>query len=247
MYCLIKKIYRRFLYYTGPFKTWNEAKKLSHGYHHKEIFNKTKKAAIEILKKNYGYERDSVIFYDNNYNKYLVSKINSLKKKTVNILDYGGSLGSIYFQNKKKINKKIVWSIIDLKKIIQEGKKNFESRDLKFFFSLENYQKKILPDILILSSSLQYLKNYNAILSRLVSLRPKYIFILKTPFSEKKQNQIFIQKIPKNIYNSSCPFWRLDLGALFKLLSNKYKLLKITKVKPEVFGIQYLDLAFKKK
>ncbi len=230
----------------GPFKTWNEAKKLSHGYHHKDIFIKTKKAALEILKKNYGYERDSVIFYDNNYNKYLVSKINSLKKKVVNILDYGGSLGSLYFQNKKKINKKIVWSIVDLKKIIQEGKRNFESRDLKFFFNLESYQKKILPDILILSSSLQYLKNYHDILSRLVSLKPKYIFILKTPFSEKGQNQIFIQKIPSNIYNSSYPFWRLDLGVLFKLLSNKYKLLKITKVKPEVFGIQYLDLVFKK-
>ena len=61
MYCLIKKIYRRFLYYKGPYKTWHEAKKLSHGYHHKDIFDKTKKAALEILKKNYGCERDYAI------------------------------------------------------------------------------------------------------------------------------------------------------------------------------------------
>lgn len=247
MYCLIKKIYRRFLYYRGPYKTWDEAKKMSHGYNHKVIFNKTKKAALMILKKNYGYERDSKIFYDNNYNKYLVSKINFVKKKTVNILDYGGSLGSIYFQNKKKINKEIVWSIIDLKKIVQEGKKNFESRNLKFFYNLKHYKKKMLPDILILSSSLQYLKNWHNILSQLVALKPKYIFILKTSFSEKKQNQIFIQKIPSSIYKSSYPFWGLDLGVILKILSNKYRLLKITKLKPEVFGIQYLDLVLKKK
>ena len=73
----------------------------------KRFFKKLKKSALFIKKNKKGYERDSHISYESDYDQYIL-KIFDLYSdqinKKINILDFGGSIGSLYFKYKK--NKK---------------------------------------------------------------------------------------------------------------------------------------------
>ena len=54
-------------------------------------------------------------FLKKKYNRQIVEALILTKKNKneINICDYGGSLGSLYFQNKDALKMKIKWSVID--------------------------------------------------------------------------------------------------------------------------------------
>ena len=250
MFEIIKKFIRKKDLYEGPYDNWNKALNKSIGYKHEVIFNKIKYSATKVQKTGKGYERDSVIFYDKKYDQNFIKILKNISKKKnfLSILDFGGSLGSLYFKYKSKINNKFVWSIIEQKKFVDEGKKNFETNELKFFYDIKRFKKIYKLDILILSSSIQYISNYQKILKELIALNPKYILLLKTPFNYKNQNnEIYIQNVPKKIYKASYPTWVFSYKNFFKHFKENFILINKEKCKPDLFQIEYLNLYFQNK
>lgn len=250
MISLIKKILRKKKYFSGPYKNWEIAQSKSSGYDSNEIFEKVKISANKIKKNEKGYERDSIILLDEEYDQNILSIFNNFltkKDKVLNILDFGGSIGSLYFKYKKKINLKFNWSIIDQKNFVNEGIKNFENNELNFFYNIEDYASKHNVDVVLLSSSLQYLKNYREIILKLIDLNPKYIIILKTPFSTKKINEIFVQKPLKHIYKSTYPSWIFSYDYILNIMEKNFTLENKILTKPEFFQLSYYDLFFKNK
>ena len=246
----ILKILRKKKYFSGPYKEWSVASKNSTGYNSDEIFNKVKSSLLLIKKIKKGYERDSVIIFEEDHDNELLDLINSLSNKEntkINILDFGGSLGSLYFRHKKYIKHVFCWSIIEQPKYVEEGISNFQNSELKFFYNIKALNENYKPDILIISSVLQYIENYREILDDLIKLNPKYILILKTPLNNKPNNEIYIQKPAKHIYKSNYPSWVFSNDNVLKIIEKKYKLIKKKLNKPEVYGIDYLDLYFKNK
>ena len=247
---LIKKIIRKRRFYSGPYHNWDLAIASSTGYDSDEIFNKIKSSATKVKNSSDGYERDSIIFYDKNYDQNLIKIFDNLdknEKKMINILDFGGSLGSLYFKYKNKINKKFIWSIIEQKKFAEEGILNFQSQQLRFFYNLADYKNFFRADLLILSSSLQYLKNYKQVLNELIKLDPKYIVILKTPFSFRLDDEIYIQKVSKNIYNASYPTWIFNYHNFINNFRTNFELISKFSCEPFVYNIEYLIIFLKNK
>ena len=104
----------------------------------------------------------------------------NLKKKKINILDFGSGDHEIFFQLKntikkdKKINlyskevKEVEKLYINMKKNYLKNTKNiqlFIGRDLKRY------------DIVHLSDCLQYIKNWKKFLKEIINKKPKYIFL----------------------------------------------------------------------
>lgn len=250
MIIFLKKLFRKIKYFSGPYKNWETADNKSTGYDSDEIFFKTKKSAEIVQRTQKGYERDSLIYYDEDFDDTFLLNIESYKKqkdKTLNILDFGGSLGSLYFKYKKKLKNNCNWSIIDQKKIVEEGIKNFENKELKFFYSVNDYKNLFKPDIVLISSSLQYLRNYKEVLNDLISLDPKYIIFFKTPFSHKSFDEIYIQKPLKHIYNSTYPSWIFSYDLFINIFEQNFELQKKKLTKPEFFQLSYMNLYFKNK
>ena len=100
---------------------------------------------------------------------------------------------------------------------LKNEKKLFYLSDFK---SLKN--KKI--DIVILSSSIQYVKDYKSTLKKIKKLKPSYIVFLKTPLHRWLFNFLFVQKIPQNMYEGSYPSWVFTIKSLNKILFPNYKL-----------------------
>jgi len=56
------------------------------------------------------------------------------------VLDFGGSLGSTYFQNRKFLDslKDVVWCVVEQKHFVDVGKVDFEDSRLKFYYDIES-------------------------------------------------------------------------------------------------------------
>jgi putative methyltransferase (TIGR04325 family) len=199
----------------GEYSSWKQALNYSAGYNANIIFSNSKKSFLKVLNNKAEYERDSVLFYKENINYSLIKildEISSRLKKTVNILDFGGSFASIYFQNKKFLNNnKFNWSVVEQKKIVHyvnspkiKNKINIFYGNLNFYLTVKNYLKYHSPDLVLFSGVLQYLSKPFDILNFLISKKIKYFLILRTPF-HRLTEQIKIQIVPKYIYKSSYP------------------------------------------
>lgn len=63
------------------------------------------------------------------------------------------------------------------------------------------------PNLIILSSVLQYLEYPYELIQKLCSLNVDYIIIDRTPVSPNERDILTIQQVPKEIYDASYPSW----------------------------------------
>jgi len=240
-----------FKYYSGPYKTWTIAKKKSAGYHDKTIINKVRASSLVAKNSKSKFEIDSLIFSKPHRNIFFEKLLIDLakKRKKINIIDFGGSLGSTYYRYKDIFNKKkIKWSIIEQKAFVKIGKKEFKDKSLNFYYNLEEAleQKNELIDVFLLSSSLQYINDYKNLINKIKKLNIEYLIILKTPMNLSYKNKIFVEKVPKEIYGTSYSSWIFSKKKLLNSFSN-FNLIHNKIVDPRIFSIYFHDLFFKRK
>lgn len=150
-------------FWYGDFKNWNDALNKCSGYDLLLILEKVKSSSLKVKNKEAVFERDSVLFYKEEFTWPLVTwllKIALEQNNMLNIVDYGGSLGSTYFQNLGILSsiKKLKWNIIEQQHIVKIGREFFEDEFLRFYYSFEEYLSTEHPNVLLLSGVLQYLR-----------------------------------------------------------------------------------------
>ena len=108
------------------------------------IFQKTINSFEKVIKKKAKFERDSILFYENCPDKELISIIKKIyKKKKIIICDFGGSLASLYFQNKDYLDpNKYQWHVLEQKKYVEYANKNININNLKFHTQFDYLLKK---------------------------------------------------------------------------------------------------------
>lgn len=221
---IIRKIKSSKYGWHGDFKSWEEAKKYATGYEAEEIIKKVREATLKVKRGEAIYERDGVIFNEIQYSWPLLAGLMYAAAKSGGVLkvcDFGGSLGSTYFQNKKFLDglKKVSWNIVEQKHFVDVGKVDFENEILKFYYDLESCIKDHNPNVLILSSVLQYLEKPYEMLDKLLNHRYNYVLVDRTPMAKKIS--IKLQIVPPEIYNASYPCWFFNEKE-FKLFWERY-------------------------
>ena len=135
--------------WKGKYKTWEDASKLSSGYDDEVIIKKVRESMMAVKMGLAAYERDSVLFKDAKYNWPLLTALlfSQSKRSHLSVIDFGGSLGSSYYQNKKYLIhlKNLKWGIVEQPNFVKVGKREFENNNLKFFSNIENVIKKLIP------------------------------------------------------------------------------------------------------
>lgn len=231
---LFLDIYRaRLLRYGffGNYLSWQEAKDESGGYDSEVILEKVKKSLLLVKDGKAVYERDSVIF-DKVYMPWpLIAGLLRVASKRGNRLilaDYGGSLGSTYFQCREFLSdlELLSWNIVEQKKFVECGKKHFEDHQLRFFYELNLCVKETDPDILLLSSVLQYLEKPYDFIEYVLSLQIPYILIDRTAFLLHGNDRLTVQKVLPSIYPASYPAWFFNEELFKSKFSGRYELLE---------------------
>ena len=224
----LRKIFHARYGWYGDYSSWEEAKKHCSGYEDEIILKKVKDALLKVKNGEAAYERDGVLFDKIEYSWPLLSGIllaASISKGQLSVLDFGGSLGSTYFQNRKFLNllQNVSWNIIEQPHFVREGQLHFQDERLHFYFyeDIETCIKKEKPTVLILSSVLCYLEKPYEILENLLSYNFPFVIIDRTPFHTKSYDRITIQKVPPWIYKASYPCWIFDKKKFMAFFSEK--------------------------
>jgi len=227
---LFKKRNRRPDYgWFGNYRSWEEATGLSGGYEQGNILEKTKRALLAVKNGEAVYERDSVLFSQSEYPYPLLTFLLNAaqqKKQPVNVLDFGGSLGSTYFQLKEFLSPEICsgWNIVEQDHYIACGKKFFEDDTLKFFYTISDCIGHRPVDFVVLSSVVQYLPDPHQFLDELVSYGFDTILIDRTAFIDEGPDRITIQRVWPSVYEASYPAWFFEQDGFVSHFSKAYSL-----------------------
>jgi putative methyltransferase (TIGR04325 family) len=198
--------------FQGDYHSWSAAKEKSKGYDDGIILEKVRNAVLKVKNGEAAFERDSVAFDVPEYRWPLLSSLlyAANLNQRLHVLDFGGSLGSLYFQHNKWFVglDDFFWGIIEQAHFVELGKSEFSTRDLDFFLNVNEYlEKRQTPDVVVLSSVLQYLEKPFHMLEEMVSFSPGFLLIDRTAFIEKEKDRLTVQHIPASIYKASYPAW----------------------------------------
>jgi putative methyltransferase (TIGR04325 family) len=217
--------------YYGEYSTWEEAIAASTGYDQPSILDKTKEATLMVKRGEAVYERDSVLFDHIEYSLLVVAGLMLAAAKNegqLSVLDFGGSLGSSYFQNRKFLNElpNIEWAIVEQPHYVACGKEFLQDERLRFFNTIEDCVAELKPNVVLLGSVLQYLKNPYQILDELLRVRANFLIIDRTPFSKLESDRIIIQQVPSSIYKASYPLWIFSRKGFDEKMGRQWQLIE---------------------
>lgn len=198
--------------FIGDFESWKKAQLHATGYDHDLIFERVKKATQKVVSGEAIFERDSVCFYETAYRWPLLACllfIANRQNNRLNIVDFGGALGSLYFQHKAFLTplQELNWSIVEQSHYVEYGKKQLQNQHLSFHLTLMESLEASQADTVLLSSVLPYIEKPQCLLKEIAKLGFKYILIDRTPFIQSERDRLTVQHVPKSIYKASYPAW----------------------------------------
>lgn len=207
--------------------SWDEVEAMARGYSADAIFNKVKNSLEQVRDRQAVYERDSVIFDEIQYAWPLLACLEKIiiQEGRLDVVDFGGSLGSSYFQNRDFLKPaKINWSVIEQPHFVREGKAHFTDSSLQFFSTIEEALKSNPQNkVLLVSSTIQYLPAPFEALKSWVELPFKYIIFDRTTFYSRPENVITLQKVPPSIYDAEYPAWFLNEEQFLAFFASDYE------------------------
>ena len=218
--------------WSGDYDSWEKAQAASGAYSQRQILEKVLNATLQVKEGKAEYERDSVIFDRIEYSWPLLSFLMWMAAKNkgnLHVIDFGGSLGSSFFQNRKFLKglTRVQWNVVEQASFVECGRENIQDEVLQFFNSIEEcIATKEIPDVLIASCVLPYLQDPNEVINGFLGHQIPYILIDNTPFNLQDRDRICIQKIPSAIYKvSSLPCWLLSYDKIKALVSKQYNII----------------------
>lgn len=195
--------------FSGDYDSWSAAYKECDGYESANILDTVSKAINRVIKGEASWERDGCLFYEPKYVYCLCAAILKCaiqnENKGVRILDIGGALGSTYFQNRNYLKdvKNIEYIVAEQDNFADYGHRNLENEVLKFIRSSERWDEQERVDIVLLSGSLNYIEEYEEIISKINRAEPRYIILDRIMVGSRMR--ICREMVPEYIYKCSYP------------------------------------------
>lgn len=198
--------------FTGSFDSWASASKEATGYDSALILDKTRDALLKVKRGEAAYERDSVLFDKIQHSFPVLAgllRAASADDHRLCVLDFGGALGSSYFQCRSflQVLRQIEWLVVEQPAHVTCGKEHFESEQLHFHPTVEACMASHQPNVLLLSSVLQYVPSPYTLLADLLRHRISHVIIDRTAFLQSDRERLTVQQVPSAIYTASYPAW----------------------------------------
>lgn len=215
--------------FRGDYRNWESALLASNGYAAGNILETTRLAMQKIKRGEATYERDSVIFEKPQTPFPLICGL--LRSAThsngqLNVLDFGGALGSSYFQCRAFLNgiANLRWNVVEQPAHVACGRAEFSDEYLRFYTTVQECLLSEKPNVLLLSSVLQYLKEPYKFLINILEYHIPYVVIDRTAFLDLDRDRLTVQEVPTEIYSASYPAWFLSKKRFLACFEKNYRL-----------------------
>jgi putative methyltransferase (TIGR04325 family) len=222
---------KAFSCYSGAYLSWEDARAATDGYDSPAILEKVVQGARAVRDGRAAYERDSVLFERREYSYPLLAALlraAAAGGNRLSVLDFGGSLGSSYFQCRDFLSVvgELAWNIVEQPQWVAIGRQEFETEQLRFYRSPEECLAAQRINVVLLSSVLPYLEQPYAVLGDLVSRRIPHMVVDRTPVLDDKPDRLTVQHVPAWIYGreASYPAWFFSRRKLVGAIETSYDL-----------------------
>jgi len=216
-------------YFSGNYLSWQDALCISSGYTEESILEKVKVATLKVKLGEAAFERDSVTFDDIQYPFPILVALLQValeNKGHLNVLDFGGALGSSYYQCRNLLLdlQSLHWNIVEQAHFVSCGQQIFADETLKFYYTIDDCLEVESPQVILLSSVIQYLENPYEFIEKIVNYGFMNILIDRTAFTQVGGDLLTLQRVSPAIYSATYPAWFLDIKKFLSLFLNSYNL-----------------------
>jgi len=226
----LRHLLRRGIYFSGKYSDWSSASSNASGYDAEQILERVKQAMLKVSRGEAAFERDSVLFDEVIYSYPVLAGLLRAAAENggrLSVLDFGGALGSSYYQCKKFLSvlPSLQWGVIEQPHFVKCGLEYFKTEQLDFFFTISDGIGKIRPSVALLSSVLQYVPEPYAVLDELMQSEIRYLIIDRTPFGDSDDDIITVQHVSALIYPASYPCRIFSRKIFLEKLKNNFELI----------------------
>jgi putative methyltransferase (TIGR04325 family) len=216
--------------FEADFDTWEETSAQCTGYDANEILAKVLDATLKVKRGEAAFERDSVLFDHIEYAWPVLAGLMWAAARNggrLNVLDYGGALGSSYFQNCKFLRAlpDVRWNVVEQAHYVETGQANIQSEHLRFYETIEGCLRENQPNVVLLSSVLQYLPDPHKIINELIAVKADAVILDRTIVNLSETHKIYIQHVPASIYSATYPCRSLSESLLIKSMESDYQMI----------------------
>ena len=199
--------------FDGNYSTWSTAREDSKGYESAAILARVRNATEAVRRGEAAYERDGVLFREEKVAWPVFGALMAVAAQSggrLDVLDFGGSLGSLYWQHRQLLNRfsDVRWSVVEQAHFAEYGAEHLADDTLRFYSGVDACVAGNAPNAIVLSSVLQYLPEPESILATLSSIDSARILIIdRTPVAPMPESRLVIQHVPPSIYPATYPMW----------------------------------------
>lgn len=217
------------IYYRGQFPDWSSARKAAEGYDEGRLVARLVAAARSVKDGSAAWEQDGVTWDHTPPDMPLfaaMARVALARGNQLNVLDFGGGLGSSYLQCQAFFPHSVVrnWAVVEQSELVEIGQREIARDALHFHHSIDEALAAGKADIAILSSVLQYLEDPWSILDCIIRAEIPYLVIDRHPCSMTHE-LITVQVVPPSLYVASYPSWLFDCPRMLERLGEHYELL----------------------
>jgi putative methyltransferase (TIGR04325 family) len=217
------------IWFEGPCASWEEASVKCSGYDAPDILKKVLDATLKVNRGEAAYERDSVPFDEVEYTWPVLAGLMGGAARNggaLNVLDFGGALGSSYFQHRKFLETlpEVRWNIVEQPHYVGAGKTHVEDKHLRFYSTIDACLAVNQPNVVLLSSVLQYLPDIIDLVTQIKQIAAPILILDRTIVNDSGEDRIYIQHVPSTIYQATYPCRSLSQAKLISRFADIYQL-----------------------
>ena len=231
----------RSITFRGVYDDWNDASRAASGYDDADLLRRVEAAALEAQANAGAWERDGVVFRTSPVPPPycdLLERVARSRGNKLCVVDFGGGLGGTcrIVRGHLPADIDVRWHVVEQPHYVVSGRRHFEDARLNFHTSMASALKCVEPDVILMSSVLQYLEDPYTLLREVSESRAPYLVIDRHPCSGQA-DIITVQVVPKSIYPASYPCWVFDCGRMDEFLGHSFDRLCAWEASdPEIHG-----------
>lgn len=243
--------------FEGDYPSWDAAQNQAVGYEAGAIMERALRATLAVRAGEASFERDGVLFAKPDYPYPLLSgllRVAALHGGRLDVLDFGGALGSTYFQCRPWLQglPLLRWQVVEQAHFVACGRDQIADDTLGFVEQIEDCVVAGAPNVAILSGVLQYLPDPDDVLQRIAALGVRHVIVDRTPIIEDVRDIISVQVVPSRIVRSSYPVRLFARHSFLARMNQDYRLVSDFRALDGVLGglsrrVEFMGFIFERR
>jgi putative methyltransferase (TIGR04325 family) len=217
---------------SGDFRHWLDAAALC-SFDRPEFVEQVCAAALAVTQGAAVHMRDGQVFDEIEYSWPLLAGLMfaaACHGGALKVLDFGGSLGTTYLQNRRLLDRlaEVEWHIVEKEAYCAFGESRLPHPRIRYHRSIEAcLAAGASPNAALFSSVLQFLPDPWAVLARAAALPIRHVLIDRCPISEEGRDRLTVFRAPASVVeNMTRPMWFFEEARLLAALGPDFALVE---------------------